>query len=297
MYSAIKPSHSLFADIRGLKHHIRVWGDDDAPPLFLLHGAWDASPTFQFLVDVLKAPWRILALDWRGYGGSEWAPAYWFHDLVADLDAFADHFSPHAPMAIVGHSMGSNAAHFFAGARPERVSRFVSLDGFGLVDDNPEDALARYRRWLDSVRAGPGMKGYARTAEMAERLMRGNPKLPADKAAYLAANVSRKQADGSFTWDFDPRHRDPYPVQTRLDGWVAGFASIQAPTLLVSAGLNRFRRLTADELERRIGLVPKHAHVHIANIGHNMHHDDPALVAQIIEPFLKSGELPKSKVI
>lgn len=297
MYSPIKPSRSLFADIRGLKHHIRIWGDDDAPPLFFLHGAWDASPTFQFLVDAMKGQWRIVALDWRGYGGSEWAPAYWFHDLVADLEVFGERFSPNAPMAIVGHSMGSNAAHFFAGARPERVSRFVSLDGFGLGDDSPQDALARYRRWLDSLKAEPFAKGYAATAEMAERLMRSNPLLAADKAAFLAANVSRKKPDGMFTWGFDPRHRDPYPVQTRLDGWTAGFAGIQAPTLLLSAGLNRFRRLSAEELERRIGLVPRHAHVHIRDIGHNMHHDDPALVAKIIEPFLKTGELPNSTTL
>lgn len=297
MYAAIKPSRALSADIRGLKHHIRVWGDDDAPPLFLLHGAWDASPTFQFLVDALQGPWRIIAPDWRGYGQSEWAQAYWFHDLVADLEAFADRFSPDAPIAIIGHSMGSNAAHFFAGARPDRVARFVSLDGFGLGDDSPEDALARYRRWLDSLKVEHGMKGYASTADMADRLMRGNPKLTADKAAFLAANVSRRQADGTFTWAFDPRHRDPYPVQTRLDGWIAGFASIAAPTLLLSAGLNRYRRLTPEQLEHRIGLVPKHAHVHIKDIGHNMHHDDPRLVAQIIEPFLKTGELPKSAVI
>jgi pimeloyl-ACP methyl ester carboxylesterase len=297
MYSPIKPSRSLFADIRGLKHHIRVWGDDDAPPLFLFHGAWDASPTFQFLVDALKGPWRVMALDWRGYGGSEWAPAYWFHDLVADLDAFADRFSPHEPMTMIGHSMGSNASHFFASARPERVRRLVSLDGFGLSDDNSEEALARYRRWLDSLKREPGMKGYASTAEMAERLMRGNPKLSTDKAAFLAANVSRRQDDGTFTWAFDPRHRDPYPVQTRLDGWGAGFQSIQASVLLLSAGLNRGHRLSAETLERRIGLVPRHSHVHIKDAGHNLHHDVPELVAGIVEPFLQTGELPPSAVI
>jgi pimeloyl-ACP methyl ester carboxylesterase len=297
MYSPIKPSRSLFADIRGLKHHIRVWGEDAAPPLFFLHGAWDASPTFQFLVDHLKDKWRILALDWRGYGGSEWAPAYWFHDLVADMDVLADQFSPGKPMNIVGHSMGSNAAHFFAGARPERVARLVSLDGFGLADDGPQDALQRYQRWLDTLKVEPGMRSYASTQEMGERLMRGNPNLPADKAAFLGAHVSRKLPDGTFTWNFDPRHRNPYPVQTRLDGWAAGFANIQASVLLLSAGQNRNRRLSPEALTTRIGLVPRHAHIHIKDVGHNLHHDAPDLVARLIEPFLKTGELPASATI
>lgn len=297
MYVPRKPSRSLFTDIRGLKHHIRVWGDDDAPLLFLLHGAWDASPTFQFLVDALAGSWHILALDWRGCGKSEWAPAYWFHELVADLEIFADHVAPDQPLDIAAHSMGSNAATYFAGARPERVRRLVSLDGFGLADDDAEQALARYRRWLDALKAEPGAKGYPTIAEMAERLMRGNPHLTADQATFLAANTSRKLDNGTFGWAFDPRYREPYPVQTRLDSWAAGLEAIQASVLLVSAGLNRTGRLSPAELPRRIGRVPKHAHIHVKDVGHNLHHDAPELVAGLIEPFLKTGALPSSAVI
>lgn len=297
MYVPKKPSRSLFIDIRGLKHHVRAWGDEDAPLLVLLHGAWDASPTFQFLVDALQGSWRILALDWRGYGKSEWTGTYWFHEIVADLDAFADRVSPDQPLDIAAHSMGSNAATYFAGARPERVRRLVSLDGFGLADDDAEQSLARYRRWLDALKAEPRAKGYTTTAEMAARLMLGNPLLTQDKAAFLAENTSRKLEDGTLSWAFDPRHRDPYPVQTRLDSWAAGLEAIQASVLLLSAGINRAGRLSPEELPRRIGLVPKHAHIHIRDVGHNFHHDAPELVAGIIEPFLKTGELPNSGVI
>ncbi len=157
--------------------------------------------------------------------------------------------------------------------------------------------MQRYQRWLDTLKVEPGMRGYATTQEMGERLMRGNPLLSADKAAYLGANVSRKLDNGTFTWNFDPRHRNPYPVQTRLDGWAAGFANIQASVLLLSAGQNRNRRLSPEALMTRIGLVPRHAHIHIKHVGHNLHHDAPDLVARLIEPFLRTGELPASATI
>ena len=57
--------------IRGLRYNIRHWGPAGAPPVFLLHGWMDASPTFQFLVDSLQQDWHIIAPDWRGYGESE----------------------------------------------------------------------------------------------------------------------------------------------------------------------------------------------------------------------------------
>ena len=50
----MKPSASVFADVRGLRYHLRCWGDPRSPKLFLLHGWMDVSASFQFLVDALR---------------------------------------------------------------------------------------------------------------------------------------------------------------------------------------------------------------------------------------------------
>ena len=50
----MKPSSSEFHDIRGLRYHVRTWGDARHPRLFLLHGWMDVSVSFQFLVDALE---------------------------------------------------------------------------------------------------------------------------------------------------------------------------------------------------------------------------------------------------
>src|SRR5258708_13040675 len=66
----MKQSHSSYLEIRGLRYHVRSWGPPEVPPVIFLHGWMDASASFQFVADALKAERRILAPDWRGGGPS-----------------------------------------------------------------------------------------------------------------------------------------------------------------------------------------------------------------------------------
>src|ERR1700732_4646075 len=92
-YVPRRASHSRFMSIRGLPYHIREWGSAQAQPLLLLHGARDASTSFQFVVDALDDDWRIIAPDWRGHGQTGWTPGnYWLSDFLVDLDAGFDEF-------------------------------------------------------------------------------------------------------------------------------------------------------------------------------------------------------------
>ena len=57
------PSRSRFLSIRGLRYHLREWGLEGAPKLFMLHGWMDVSASFQFVVDELAADWHVIAPD------------------------------------------------------------------------------------------------------------------------------------------------------------------------------------------------------------------------------------------
>ena len=87
---AMRPSESLFYEIRGLRYHVRRWPGTGSPDasrrMVLLHGWMDVSASFQFLVDALDEKWEVYAPDWRGYGLTDWvkADSYWFHDYVAE---------------------------------------------------------------------------------------------------------------------------------------------------------------------------------------------------------------------
>ncbi len=42
-------SRSEFITLRGLRTHVRQWGEPGAPKLFMLHGWMDVAASFQFL--------------------------------------------------------------------------------------------------------------------------------------------------------------------------------------------------------------------------------------------------------
>src|SRR3954465_14543127 len=157
MYQAKKASRSEFVPMRHLRYHVRTWGEPAAGkvPLVMVHGWMDVGASYQFVVDRFARDHYVIAPDWRGYGRTESPPTdnYWFPDYLADLDFLLDHYSPDAPVNLVGHSMGGNIAMLYAGSRPHRVRRLVNLEGFGMAATHPSQAPGRYAKWMDELKA------------------------------------------------------------------------------------------------------------------------------------------------
>ncbi|MFO1320951.1 MAG: alpha/beta hydrolase [Burkholderiales bacterium] len=287
----MKPFRSQFVPIRGLRYHVRTWGDPDHRRLLLLHGWMDVSASFQFVVDALAHDWYVIAPDWRGFGLSDWAPdGYWFPDYFADLDALLDVFSPGAAASIVGHSMGGNVAGIYAGVRPGRVARLVLAEGFGLKPTQPSQAPDRFDRWLKEQGRGEGFRAYATLADVAARLRKTNPRLTQDKARFLAPHWSMTLADGTLAPAADPRHRDVNPVLYRQEEAIACWRRITAPTLWLWGGdpewMQQFAGDDAEDWVRRRAAFARLTECRIPGAGHMMHHDDPVSFAREIEAFL-----------
>lgn len=286
----MKPSRSRFVDIRGLRYHVREWGEAGAPQLFLLHGFMDVSASFQFLVDALAAGWHVVAPDWRGFGRSgRGGDAYWFPDYLGDLDALLRLYSPDAPARLVGHSMGGNVACVYAGVRPERVRAVVALDAFGLADRAPQEAPGRYEKWLDELTRPQGCRTYPDLAALAARLQRDNPRLDPARAAWLAQELGEADGAGGVRLAADPAHRRPNAVLYRRAEAEACWRRVRAPVLWVvpeDEGLRR--RLGVDDAahEAAKACFRNFREVAVADSGHNLPHDQPAMVAAVIEQFL-----------
>ncbi|HMM55387.1 MAG TPA: alpha/beta hydrolase [Candidatus Desulfobacillus sp.] len=286
----MKSNTSEFVPLRGLKYHVRIWGAEGAPKLFLLHGWMDCSASFQFLVDALTREWRVIAPDWRGFGQSEWRhEPYWFPDYLADLDCLLEHYSPAEPVRLVGHSMGGNVAGLFAGVRPARVAKLAILEGFGLHPSDPAEAPGRYAKWLDQLREGGRLRDYADLGEFAARLQRDNPRLGREQADFLAANFSRQLPGGRIGYAADPWHRVTYPVLYRFEEAQACWRAVTAPVLWgVAAGSPLYRDYAgrAEEYAARLASFRDVREVVLEDCGHMLHHDQPRALARAIEAFL-----------
>lgn len=286
----MKQSKSLFFDVRGLRHHVRCWGQPDAPKLIMLHGWMDVSASFQFTVDALQGDWCVLAPDWRGFGLSEWAKeGYWFPDYVADLDSLLTQISPDGPATIVGHSMGGNIAGLYAGVRPERVSRLLLAEGFGMPPTNPAQAPRRILKWLDQIQQPPTLRPYASLQEVAERLKANTPQLGDTRAHFLAPHWAKEVEPGSFELRADPNHKMINPVLYRPEEAIAIWKQITAAVLWIHSAtdwVSRFLKEDDQMLEKYRTSYAEMTECRIEGASHMMHHDQPEKFAQVIEEFL-----------
>lgn len=282
-------SHSDFIRVRGLRYHVRRWGDPQRPILFLAHGLLDASATFADLAAPLTAFCQVIAPDWRGLGHSQWpADGYWFPDYIADLDALVEHYAADTPVWLAGHSMGGQIASLYAGLRPERVSRLLLLDSL-FVPETPADGMpARYRRWLQQLRQPMRAKTYASYEALAERIRIQHPQLDEARALFVAQGWGTEDGRGRIRLLADPRHRLNMPTPARLADSMAIWRQIRAPTLFID-GLASYGRtaISAEQHAARRACFAIREEVGIDGAGHMLHFDAPVLTAEKIAAFLQ----------
>lgn len=290
----MKPSRSEFIPVRGLSYHVRHWGSEHAPTLFMLHGRMDVSASFQFVVDCLQRDWHVIAPDWRGFGMTKnpGVDCYWFADYLGDLDAILEHYSPEQPVNLLGHSMGGNVACLYAGVRPARINKLINLEGFGMPATRPEQAPGRYAKWLDELRDPPAMRAYATQADIIARLQKTNPRLSDERATFLSGHWATQNAQGEWQILGDPAHRLVSPILYRLEEVLACWQAIASPVLWIEANDTEAWRWMGPkedaraEIDRRIRFIRNVRTATIHDAGHMLHHDQPQALAQLVEEFL-----------
>ena len=302
IYQPRRAARSHFVTLRGLRYHLLVWGDveratPERPPLVLLHGWMDVAASFQFMVDALADDRYVVAADWRGFGRSEssGSDSYWFADYLGDLDALLDHPElglAGRPIDLLGHSMGGNVVMLYAGVRPERIRRLVSLEGFGMPATVPEQAPKRYRQWLDELKQPAQLRPYDSLAAVAARLRKTNPLLPEDKAAWLAPHWAKQADDGAWHILGDPAHKRVNPLLYRVEEVLACWRQIAAPMLWVEGDQTDVEkwwghRYPRSEFEARLATVPRVERHRLSPAGHMLHHDQPEALARRLEDFLR----------
>lgn len=299
MYQPRRLSRSEFVPIRKLRYHVRTWGEP-APgrvPLVMVHGWMDVAASYQFVVDAFREDRYVIAPDWRGYGETDLplADNYWFPDYLADLDFLIDHYGAGGAVDLVGHSMGGNIAMMYTGTRPQRIRRLVNLEGFGLAHTEPSQAPERYAQWLDELhalhRGELALRGYDSAAGVADRLVKTNPRLARDKADWLARHWAREAADGRWHILGDPAHKIINANLFRVDELLHLYARIACPVLMVLAEHNRLQdwwkgRFTLAEFHERLSHVKQLRMATVDKAGHMLHHDQPEVVARLIEDFI-----------
>lgn len=238
--------------------------DGTGSPVVLAHGggqtrhSWGA--TARALAD---RGHRVLSIDLRGHGDSEWAPdgRYGMDDFVRDHLAVTEWIG--AGVHWVGASLGGSSGLAAVGVAADR---FRSL---ALVDITPAPARAGVDRILTFM-AETAATGFADLDEAADAVAAYQPhrKRPEDPSG-LAKNLRRGE-DGRWRWHWDPAFVTSPNSMThqkgRHDDGRAIARSLTLPTMLVRGRLSDL--VTETEAQEFLGLVPHAEYVDVADAAH-----------------------------
>lgn len=265
----------------------------DGPPVVLLHGGgWDAAAlSWRETVPALAENHTVYAPDLPGYGDSdppERTPSVdSYGTFVGDfLDAVSIDTA-----ALVGVSLGGSVALAVALSRPERVSRLVLVDSYGLGGMVPGGSLgALFVRipWL---------------SEAIERLLTRRRRLTALSVRSIVhpANLTPELVDEvwAVARDHDGRtwrafQRNEVGFGGLKTNYVARLPDLSVPTLLVHGENDS---LVPVEWSVRAGTLIPDAEVRILpQCGHWPPREVPKQFTELVSAFLDADAQSNSPV-
>jgi pimeloyl-ACP methyl ester carboxylesterase len=92
----------------------------DGAVLLALHAHWMKAVTFERLAATLAPEWRVVALDQRAHGHTDYAASYTRADYIGDIEAWHANLWLSGPVVLLGHSLGGVNAYQFAARHPCR---------------------------------------------------------------------------------------------------------------------------------------------------------------------------------
>jgi len=229
----------------------------ERPALLLLHGVTGHAWLWHDVATALSESRRVIAIDLRGHGDSQWssASAYETADHVADLEAVVNALEL-SRFSVAGLSWGGLIAIAYASRFADRLERVAVID-----------VEASFTQPPDAVPERPGEFDSIESVEQWER--QANPRAGAAAIALAARNSVRPAAAGRWARKHDPFFLRSWPF--RLDDRWAELRELRAPALFISAE-NSFVRARAE-------------FVSIPDCGHLIPLEAPAALAAQLHQF------------
>lgn len=263
----------------GLKLHYRNYeGPSDRPPILCLHGLTRNARDFESLADRLASQWRVIAIDFRGRGGSQhdpdptrYAPLTYAGDVLQLLDELAIDKA-----VFVGTSLGGLVTMAMAVLARERIAGAILNDVGPQLDPIGLERIRAYvgrpmmfRDWED---AADGLK--AKFGGVHPRY--GRP----DWLRY-ARRVCR-QSERGLELDYDMAIGDSFrdgDIQPAVDAWPL-FAALAGRPVLILRGATS--DLLSDEIAQEMrDAIPGAELVTVAGVGHAPDFEEPESVAAV----------------
>lgn len=174
-------------------------------PLMCLSGLTRNASDFDYMLPHLPSGWRVIRMDYRGRGQSDWtgAASYTVPREGRDALELLDHLGL-ARAAVLGTSRGGMIGMFLGATAPDRLA------GLCLNDVGPEldwDGLARIKDYVGRNPAAKTLDAFARALPL------GNPgmdNVPDSRWREEAERHALSDGKGGLKINYDPALRDSF---------------------------------------------------------------------------------------
>lgn len=264
----MRVDHRYFL-VNGLRLHALDHGGEGRP-ILLVHGVTGQGGAWRDVAVPLSLWGRVLAVDLRGHGASQWSAegAYGTDHHVADLAALLAELGQ--PADVVGLSWGGLIGLRLAARHPDLVRKLVVIDpptsGDPSADDTAPERPYHFARHEDVV-------AWERAA---------NPRATDTMIAHLAVTGTRPDHGGNLSRGHDPYFSGHWPF--RLERFDDDWARIGVPALLVRAADSPV--LSSEAFAALQAARPDIAAVTVAASGHLVPVENPLGLTDALVEFL-----------
>lgn len=170
---------------------------EQRPPIVFVHGLGDSSSAWLGIAPYLCDRYRVLGIDLRGHGESDWSADrdYRTNTHAADVDALLDLLGLDV-VSLVGHSLGGAVALRYAVRHPQRTHSLV------IVDHGPDVADASAEHIRNAIR--DACRVYRHPDDFAAVLRARHALGDAELLKHVAATMVREARDGGYMLKHDP---------------------------------------------------------------------------------------------
>ena len=271
-----------FVDADGMRFHYLEWGNPGNPPMLLLHGFAQTCHSWDFVALGFSDNYRVIVLDQRGHGDSDWASDgdYSPETQQKDISGIVNELGLEN-FVLMGLSMGGRNSFTYAANNSGKVKALVVVDA---APQNMQQGTQNIRSFvqqddeLDSVDA------------FVERVLQYNPRRDPQQVRGSIMHNIKELPSGKWTWKYDKALRRPGrrmgsdpETEKRLWGYLE---TLQCPTLLVRGGGSDI--VAMDTADRMHQAIPNSRLATIDGAGHLVMGDSPSGFQSAVTDFLAS---------
>ena len=255
-----------FVEVNGINLHYLEWGNTDRPTILMLHGISQQAHSWDFISLPLSVDYRVIALDQRGHGDSDWSPNgnYSTDIYVGDIEGFVGAMGLEN-FHLMGHSMGGRNSLAWASGRPGVLKSLTIVDTGPETQRRGQNRIQQFRELPDELDT---------LDEFASRVMEYTGRNREQTMGALKYSIRQRQ-DGKWTWKYDKAMRVSgfrAPTWTPDQLW-DGWRKIDCPALVVRGARSD---IFADETMVRMAEEhPDCTTVTVENAGHLVQGDNP----------------------